>query len=166
MHIVVGHHRLDDQSVAVRVVDEVCITFFESNVVIFHLELLYRPLVHAVDIGEWPLFRLSDVSFLRPTRFSGEVRSTKDRLDFLWGFCLRCIILWPGPPVINGVLEVPAVDEFLNLILKCNALFSRVTDVLVVSAIFTLIPFGEVSTQRVRLLEYSSLFRGHEDVLS
>ena len=58
MHAVVDHHRLDDKNVAVGVVDEVCITFFESAVVVLPLELLRRLLVHVVDIGEWPLLHL------------------------------------------------------------------------------------------------------------
>ena len=66
---------------------------------------------------------------------------------------------------VNIILEVLAVDEFLDLILECNALFSSVTNVFMVLAIFILIPFGTVSTQRVRQLEYSSLFRSHEVVL-
>ena len=140
------------------VVDEVCITFSESDVVVLPLELLYSPLDHAVDIGEWHLLHLLDVSFLRPKRFSNELRSAKDRPDFVWRLCLRCIILRPGPPIVNVILEVPAMDEFLDLILECNAFFGSVTDVLVVFAIITLIPFGVVSTQWVRLLEYSSLF--------
>ena len=97
--------------------------------------------------------------------FSAEVRFVEDRPDFMWGLCLKCIILRPGPPVVNVVLEVPAVDEFLDLIFECNALFSSVTDVLVVSTKFTLIHFRAVSTQWVRPLEYPSLLRGHEDIL-
>ena len=50
------------------VVDEVCITFFESDVIILPLELLYRPLGLIMDVDEWPIFRLPDVTVLRPTR--------------------------------------------------------------------------------------------------
>ena len=128
------------------VADKVYITFFENDVIIFPLELLCRPLVHTVGIGERPFLRFSDVSFLRPTLFSGEVRFTEDRPDFVWGLCLKCIILRSGPPVVNVVLEVPATNEFLDLILECNALFSSVTDVLIVLTIFTLIPFRAVPT--------------------
>ena len=46
------------------------------------------------------------------------------------------------------------MDEFLNLILKRDALLGGVTNFLVVSAVFILIPLGTVSTQRVRPLEY------------
>ena len=82
VYVVVGHHRYDDQSVAVGVVDEVCITFSKNDVVIFSLKLLCRPLVHTVNIGERPLFRLSDITFLRPMHFSTEVNSAEDCLDF------------------------------------------------------------------------------------
>ena len=90
---------------------------------------------------------------MHPTRFSGEVRSAEDCLDFVWWLCLRCIILRLGPLVVNVVLEVPAANEFLNFILKCNAFFNSVTDVIMLSAIFVLIPFRAVSTQWVRPLE-------------
>ena len=165
MHVVIGHHCLDDQSVIVGEMDEVCITCFESDVVVFPFKLLRKLLVYTVNISERPFLCLPDVSFLYPTHFS-VTRSTEDRLDLVWGLCLRCIIMLPGFPIVNVVLEVPTVDEFLNLILKCNALFSGVTDVLMVSTIFILIPFGAISTQQVRPLEYPSLFCSHEDFLS
>ena len=164
VYVVVGHHCCDDQSIAVGMVDEVCITFFESDVV-FSFELLCRSLVHTVYIGEQPLLRLPDVSFLRPTRFSSEVRPAEDRPDFLWGFCLKSIVLRPGPLVVDVILEEPVANEFLNLILESDALLSGVTDVLVESAIFVLIPLRAVSMKRVRPLEYPSLLRGYEDIL-
>ena len=83
MHILIGHHHLDNQSVTVGVVDKVCITFFENDVVILPLELLCRPLVHAVGIGDQPLLCLLDISFLRPTRFFEEVRSIEDCPNFM-----------------------------------------------------------------------------------
>ena len=92
MYVVVGYHCRDNQSVAVGVVDEVCIIFPESDVVVLPLELLCRPFVHTVNIGERPLLRLPNVTFLGPTRFSSEVRSAEDRLDFAWRFCLRSIV--------------------------------------------------------------------------
>ena len=165
MHIVIGHHRLDDQSITMGVVDEVCITFFESDVVIFPFELLRMPLVHTVNISERPLLFLSDISFLCPMCFSSEVRPAEDRPDLMWGHSLKCIVLWPGPPIVDVVLEVPAMDEFLNFILECNALFSGVTDIFMVLTIFIMIPLGAISMQRVKSFEYSSLFHSHEDVL-
>ena len=68
------------------------------------------------------------------------MRSAEDRPDFAWGLCLRSIILRPGLPVVNVVLEVLAADEFLDLILERDALLCGVTDVLVVSTVFVLIP--------------------------
>ena len=147
MHIVIGNHRLDDQSVTVGVMDEVCITFFESDVVVFPFELFRRSLVHTVKISDWPLLYLLDVPFLCPVRFSSEVRSAEDRPDLVWGLRLRCIVLRPGPLAIDVVLEVFAADDFFNLILECNALFSGVTDVLMISTIFILIPLGAISMQ-------------------
>ena len=97
---------------------------------------------------------------------SNEVRSVEDRLDFMWGLYLKSIILRPGPPIVNVVLEVPAADEVLDLTLECDTLLGDVTNVLVKLAIFVLIPLRAVSTQRVRPLEYSSLFCDHENILS
>ena len=80
--------------------------------------------------------------------------------------CLQGIILWPGPSAIDIILKVPAVDELFNFILKRDTLFRSVTNVLVVSTIFVLIPLGTVSTQWVMPFEQSSLFCYHENVLS
>ena len=91
MHVVVGHHRCDDQSVATGVVDEVCITFSESDVV-FSLELFCRPIIRAVNIGERPLPYLPDVMVSHPTHFPREIGSAEDRLDLAWGFCFRLVI--------------------------------------------------------------------------
>ena len=153
MHVVIGHHSLDDQTIIVGVMDEVCITFFENDVVVLPLGLLYRPLVHTVNISERPFLCLPDLLVLYLRRFSGEVRFVEDHPNFVWRLYLRCIILRPGPPVVNVVLEVPMVDELLNFILKRNAFFYGVTNVLMVSTIFILIHLGAISTQRVRLLE-------------
>ena len=113
-----------------------CIIFFESDVFIFPFKLLCRPLVHVVNIGERPFFLLLDVMFLCPMHFSNEVRSTEDHPNFAWGFCFRSIILRPSPLVVDVVLEVPTMNEFLDLILECDALLGGVTDVLVVSTVF------------------------------
>ena len=52
MYVVVGHHCCDDQGVAIGVMDEVCITFSESDIFVLPIELLYRLVIHTVDIGE------------------------------------------------------------------------------------------------------------------
>ena len=93
MYVAVGHHRRVDQSIAVEGVEEVCITFFKNDVVVLPLELLCRPLVHIVNISERAPLCLPDVTFLCPTRFFSEVRSTKDHPNFVWGFYFRSIIL-------------------------------------------------------------------------
>ena len=145
--------------------DKMFITFSESDVVVLPLELLCRSLVHTVNIGEWPLLRLSDVTFLGPTHFSIEVRSTEDRPNFAWGFCFRSIILQPSPPIVDVILEVLAVNKLLDLILEGDTFLSRVTDVLVVPTVFVLVLLGAVSTQWVKLFEYPSLLRGYENIL-
>ena len=145
MYVVVGHHCCDDQGVVIGVIDEVCITFFESDVVVLPLELLCRLLIHAVDIGERPILHLPDVTIWCPTCLPGKVRSTEDHPDLTWGFCLKSVILWSCPPVINIMLEVPTANELLDLILEGDALLSGMTNVLVEPTVLILLPLGEVS---------------------
>ena len=79
-------------------------------------------------------------------RFSCKMRSPEDCPDLVWRLYLRGIILWPDPSTIDIILKVPAVDELFNFILKRDTLFHGVTNALVVSTIFVLIPLGTVST--------------------
>ena len=116
------------------------------------------------NIGERPLC-LPDVTVLRPTCFLGEIGSAKERLDLAWGFGFRSIILRPNPPIVDVVLEVPAVNELIDLILGGDALLSGMTNVFVESAAFVLVPLGTVSTQRVRPLEYPRMLCSHKNVL-
>ena len=62
------------------VMDEVCITISKGDVVIFPFELFCRPLVQVVYIGELSISYFSIVAVLGPTRLTGEMRSTEDRL--------------------------------------------------------------------------------------
>ena len=71
----------------------------------------------------------------------------------------------PSPLFVDVVLEVPAANELLDLILEGDALLNGMANILVEPAIFVLVSLRAVSTQRVRPLEYPSLLRGHEDVL-
>ena len=128
-----------------RVMDEVCITLLECDVVVLPLVLLRGPLVHTMNISERPQLRFSNVSFLGPTRFTSKIRSPKDCPDFLWGLCLRGIILRPRPSAIDIILGVHVVNELFNFILKCDILLRGITNVLVVSTILVLIPFRAVS---------------------
>ena len=112
--------------------DEVCITFSESDVVIFPIELLCRPLVQVVDIGERPIPYFLDVAVLDLTHLPGEMRSAEDRPDLTWGFHFWSVILQSCPSVINIILEVPTMDELLYLIFEGDALLSGVIDVFMV----------------------------------
>ena len=85
MNVVVGHLRYNDQGVTMGVMDEVCITFSESDVVTFPLELLCRSLVQDMDIGDRPIFCLPTVTALSPTRLPSKIRFAKDRPNLLWG---------------------------------------------------------------------------------
>ena len=93
------------------------------------------------------------------------MRSVEDRLDLAWGFYFRSIILRHGPSIVHVVLDVPVVNELLDLILKGDTLLNGVTGILVVPIIFVLVPLGAISAQRVRLLEYPSLLCSHKNVL-
>ena len=109
-------------------------------------ELLCRPLIHAVDIGEWLILHFLDVTILCPTRFPGEMRSTEDRPNLAWGFCFKSIILRPCPPVVDVILEVPMANELLDLIIEGDAFLNGLTDVLVEPTVLVLVPLLTVST--------------------
>ena len=67
------------------VIDEVCITFFEGDVVVFPLELLCKPLVQVADIGKWFIPCFLDVAILGPTHLPSEMRSAEDLLNLAYG---------------------------------------------------------------------------------
>ena len=119
-----------------------------------------------MDIGERPILRLPNVTLLQPTRFPGEVRTVEDRPDFAWGLCFRYIILQSFPLVIDVILELPTTNELLNLVFEGDALLGGVTDVFMEPTVLVLVPFGVVSMQRVRPLEYSRLLCCHEKIFS
>ena len=54
---------------------------------------------------------------------------------------LALVVALLGVSVADVISEVPFTDEFLNLILKHNALLGGVADVFVISTIFVLILF-------------------------
>ena len=85
--------------------------------------------------------------FLHSKHFSSKVRSVEDRPNFVWGFCFKSVVLRPGPPVVDVILEVPAMNELLDLILEGDAFLSCVTDVLMVPTVFVLAPLKAVSIQ-------------------
>ena len=91
--------------------DKVCITLSENDVAVLPLELLCMPLVCVANIDEQPLLCLSNMTILCPKCFPSEIRPTKDCPDLALGFCFRYLVLRPGPPIINVVLEIPAVNE-------------------------------------------------------
>ena len=125
--------------------DEVCITIFKGDVVVFPLELFCRPFVQVMDIGEWPLLCFPDIAVLGPTHLPDEMRSTKDRLDLTWGLRFWSIVLRSCPPVINVILKVPATNKLLYLIFKDDALLGGLIDAFMEPAVLILVPFGAVS---------------------
>ena len=157
MYIVVGHHGRDDQCVAVRVVNMVCISITEGDVVHLPFELLRRPLVQTVNVGERSLPGFSDVAVLGSPRLFGEVRPTKDCFDFVKRFCLVLATMQLGSSVVDIVLEIPIADEFLNLILKHDTLLCNVVDTFVIPAVLALVSLGVASSQWVQPLEDACL---------
>ena len=145
MYVVIGHHCCNDQGVAMGVMDEVCITFSESDVVVFPLELLCRPLVQVVDIGERPILCLPIITVLRPTCLPYKIRFAGDRPDLVWGLYFRSVILRPCPPIVDVILKVPAANELLYLVLEGDALLNGVTDVFMEPIILVLVLFRAVS---------------------
>ena len=124
-----------------------CISITEGDVVHFPSELLCRPLVQRVNIGERFVPGFLDIDVLGSSRLSGEVRSAKYGLEFVKRFCLVLVTVQLGPPVTDVVLEVPITNEFLDLILEHDTLLCGVADILVILAVLVLISFGAVSSQ-------------------
>ena len=110
-----------------RVMDGVCITIFEGDVVFFPLEMFYRSLVQIVDINEWPIPCFPDVAVLGPMHFLSEVRFAEDSLDLEWGLHCRSIILRSRPPIIHIILQVLMLDKLLYLIFQGDTLLGRVS---------------------------------------
>ena len=128
------------------VMDEVYITFSESDVIDFPLKLLCWPLVQTVDIGKWPILCLSGVMVSCPTHLLREMRSAEDRPDLAWGLYFRFAILWPCHSVVDVILEVLTTNELLYLILEGDALLSGVTDIFMEPTVIVMVPFRAVST--------------------
>ena len=155
MYVVVGYHGLDDQCVSVRVVNMVCISFTEGDVVHLPSELLCRPLVQRVLICERFFLCFSNIVILDPSRLSGQVWSVEDGPNFLKRFTPILVIL-----VMDVVSEVTITDEFLNLLFEHDTLLCGVVEILVISIVLILISFGVVSSQQIRPLVDVCLFGG------
>ena len=78
MQVVVGPHGSDDLSVVMGVMDEVSITIATSDIIIFPLEVFYRPLVQVVDISEQPFPCFPGIAVSNPPHFSNKMGSTED----------------------------------------------------------------------------------------
>ena len=70
-----------------------------------------------------------------PPYFAGEMWPTEDSSDYTGRFCLSSVLVGMGGPVADVVSKVPLADEFFDFILECDAFFSSVANVLVISAI-------------------------------
>ena len=65
------------------------------------------------------------------------------------GSCLVLVLKGLRAPVADEVLEVPFLDKFFDLILERDALFCGVANGSVISAVFVLVSFREVSPHRI-----------------
>ena len=66
MYIIVGHHRSNDQGVAVGMIHVTSIIIAEGDVVILPLEVFYRPLVRVIDISDRSLLRFPSIVVSSP----------------------------------------------------------------------------------------------------
>ena len=155
MHVVVGHHGSNDQGVAMGLMDEVSITIAEGDVIIVPLEVFCRPLVQVVDISERSFPCFPGVAILGPKRLSNKMGSAKDSPNLAWGLYYRTVILRSCLPIVDIVMQVPAVNELLYLIFKGDTLFGGIVDISVESALLILVPLGAIPLQWVRPLENS-----------
>ena len=57
---------------------------------------------------------------------------------------LTLVVVRLGASVVDVVSEIPITDEFFDLILECNAFFSGVADIYMISTILILVSFGVV----------------------
>ena len=139
MYIIIGHHRSNDQGVAVGMMHTINITIAKDDVIIFSLEILYKPLVQVIDISEQPLLCFLVKAVLGPMCLSSEMWFAKDGPEFAWGLHLWSIILLFRPLVMDVVLQVPAADEIFYLIFQGEALFCCMADISVKLVILILI---------------------------
>ena len=69
------------------------------------------------------------------------MRFFEDSSDHTRRFCLLSVLVGPGALVADIVLEVPLSDEFLDLVLKCDAFFGGMANILMVSVVLVLVSF-------------------------
>ena len=82
---------------------------------------------------------------MAPTCLPDEVKSVEDSLDLGWGLRFLSVILLSRPPVINIILQVPAMNKLLYLIFEGDTLLGGVTDVFVTSVVLIMVSFGAIS---------------------
>ena len=122
-----------------------CITISKPDVIVFSLKMFYRSLVQVVDISEQSVPCFPGIAVSGPKRLSNELKPTEDSLNLAWGLHFLSVILWSRPPVIDIVLQVPATDKLLYLILQGDALLGGVADNSVESTKLVLVPLGAIS---------------------
>ena len=144
MYIVIGYHGLDDQCVTVVVANMVCILITEGDIVHLTSELLGRPFVRRVCTHERSFHYLSEIAILGPSRLPSEVQSAEDSPDLTRWSYLALVVARLSASVTDVISKITFTDEFSDLILEHNALFSGVADIFVILAIRILISFGAV----------------------
>ena len=141
MHIVVGHHGLDDQRITVWVTHMVRVHFIEGDKDHLTSELFGRLLVGRARGQNQPFPCLSEVAVLGPSCFPDEMWSAEDSSDHAGRFCLLLFLTGLGTPVGDIALEVPLSDEFFDLILECIAFFSVIANILMVPTVLVRVSF-------------------------
>ena len=166
VHVVVGHHGLDDQCITMWVMDMACVLFTEGDKVRLTSELFGRPSVRRACGRNWPFIGLSEVVVLGSPHFPGEVWSIEDSSDHTGRFCLLPILAGLDVPVADVVLKIPLSDEFFDLVLVCDAFFYGVANILVISVVLILVSLRVVSQHRIRSFVDSCVLCGQEYIIT
>ena len=116
------------------------VSLAESDVIRLPSELFGRPLVRKVRGRNRSFLCFSEITILGSWRFPREVWPVEDSSDLARKSCLTLVVAQLGASVADIISEVSFSDEFLDLIIEHNALLRGVADILVISAIFILIP--------------------------
>ena len=151
MHPPVDQLNCQHQRIIVGKVYPPRILLSECYRVIFPLETFRGSLLQTHDAGGRTSPSLPCISILPLPRVSPKSWTSKNGSDlplYFWGSplrlgCHRLVLwLWPLPPDITA--HVSPADELLNFFLQMDTLCRGVTDILVVLAVSTGVPFGPI----------------------
>ena len=156
MYIVIGYHGLDNQCIAVRMANMMCVSLTKSDIFSLAFSLLGRPLVERVHNHNQPFSSFFEVAVLGSPRHLGEVWFTEDGSDFV-GL---------GAPVADVIMEINLSNELFNLVLEDDAFFLGVADISMKSAIFIWVPLRAIFPHRIGSFVHARVFHGQEYILT